>query len=237
MGDTGGGEASAGFGSIQSDVGVLKKRSSICKVNDCIESIQIRDVGNFAEQDNWSDDPRDISFYLCGEQPLSSDATLQKARPWYMSDAEGSNLAADNALSMKDVFEGKLVAMFGVPAPFTGTCTNAHYPPYKAAAKEFKNAGVDTVICYSVSDPYAMNGWSRSLNNDSEDIQFLADEGGVWAKEFGVDKTYDAVSLGLRSIRFSMLVDNGEVKSYNVVDDAAKDADVLLEAVKAYKAG
>jgi glutaredoxin/glutathione-dependent peroxiredoxin len=170
-----------------------------------------------------------------GSNLLSGESTLQKARPWYMSDAEGSNKAVDNAMTMDDIFKGKLVAVFGVPAPFTGTCSEAHYPPYKATARDFKDAGVDTLICYSVSDPYAMNGWSRSLKNDDNDIQFLADDGGAWAKEFGVDTTYDAVSLGLRSIRFSLLVDNGEVKSYNVVEDAAADAKVLLEAVKAYK--
>jgi peroxiredoxin len=152
-----------------------------------------------------------------------------------MNDAEGSNMASDNALSMRDIFAGKKVAMFGVPAPFTGTCSMAHYPPYKAAAKDFKAAGVDTVICYSVSDPYAMNGWSMSLGNNDKDIQFLADHEGVWAKEFGVDTVYEPVSLGLRSIRFSMFVDDGEVKAFNVVEDATKDAEVLLGCVTNHK--
>lgn len=56
----------------------------------------------------------------------SSDIVLQKARPWYNSDKEGSNLAVDNEISMKDLFQGKKVAIFGVPAPFTGTCTLKH---------------------------------------------------------------------------------------------------------------
>jgi glutaredoxin/glutathione-dependent peroxiredoxin len=166
---------------------------------------------------------------------LTSETTLQKARPWYMSDSEGSNMAIDNALTMKDIFEKKLVVMFGVPAPFTGECSLAHYPPFKKAARQFKDAGVDTMICYAVSDPYAMDGWSRSLKNDGNDILFLADDSGGWAKENGVDKRYDDVSLGLRSIRFSMLVDNGQVMAYHVVKDASKDADVLLRAVKDYK--
>jgi glutaredoxin/glutathione-dependent peroxiredoxin len=170
-----------------------------------------------------------------GTNLLTNEATLQKARPWYMCDSEGSNMAIDNALTMKDIFAGRLVAMFGVPAPFTGECTNAHYPPFKAAAGEFKDAGVDILVCYSVSDPYAMDGWSRSLKNDDNDIQFLADDGGIWAKENGVDMRYDHVSLGLRSIRFSMLVDNGEVKAFHIVNDAAKDAEVLLNAVKTHQ--
>jgi peroxiredoxin len=141
-------------------------------------------------------------------------------------------MAVDNAVSMKDLFEGKVVAMFGVPAPFTGTCSHEHYPPYKASAKAFKEAGVDSVICYAVSDPYAHHGWSLALKNDDDDIQFLADHEGVWAKEFGVDATYADSSLGLRSIRFSMLVDNGEVVVFNVVEDATKDAELLLQQAK-----
>jgi peroxiredoxin len=145
-----------------------------------------------------------------------------------MSDSEGSNAAADNAVTMKDLFENKLVAMFGVPAPFTGTCSHEHYPPYKAMAKEFHDAGVDTLACYAVSDPYAHYGWSQALKNDHDEITFLADDGAAFATKFELDKRYDAVSLGQRSIRFSMLVDNGIVKAFHVVDDAKTDAELLL---------
>jgi peroxiredoxin len=166
---------------------------------------------------------------------ISSDVSLQKARPWYMSDSEGSNTAVDNAVTMKALFENKVVAMFGVPAPFTGTCSHEHYPPYKAIAKEFLDAGVNTVACYAVSDPYAHYGWSQALKNDHDEITFLADDGGAFAKEFSLETRYDAVSLGLRSIRFSMLVDNGIVKAFHVVEDATKDAEVLLADTKSMK--
>jgi peroxiredoxin len=135
---------------------------------------------------------------------------------------------------MKDLFSGKRVVLFGVPAPFTGTCTLQHYPGYKKSAKALKEAGVDSIVCYAVSDPYAHHGWSLTLDNNEEDILFLADHEGKWAKAFGVDTRYDDASLGLRSIRFSMLVDNGEVKAFNVVDDASKDAEVILQEVKSH---
>jgi peroxiredoxin len=160
------------------------------------------------------------------------DVALQKARPWYRSDAEGSNMAMDNAVTMHDLFEGKTVAVFGVPAPFTGTCSNEHYPPYKALAKEFKTNGADAVVCYAVSDPYAHYGWSLSLKNEPEQITFLADVGAAFAKTFGVDAVYDDCSLGPRSTRFSMIVENGVVSVFNNnVEDASKDADNLLEAL------
>jgi peroxiredoxin len=162
----------------------------------------------------------------------SSDVTLQQARPWYANDTEGSNMAVDNAISMKDLFAGKTVAIFGVPAPFTGTCTNEHYPPYKALAGELKKAGADEVICYTVSDPYAHNGWGVSLQNNNDDIRFLADPDASFAKAFEVDNMYAAASLGLRSKRFSMLVQDGVVKCFNFVDKASEDADTLLADLK-----
>jgi glutaredoxin/glutathione-dependent peroxiredoxin len=170
-------------------------------------------------------------------------STWQKARPWYNSESEGSNLDTDNQLTMTNLFGGgKTVVVFGVPAPFTGTCTYAHYPPYKRLAKEFRspittttngNAQlVDSIVCYSVTDPYAMYGWSKSMNNNDDEIQFVADVDAKWAKEMGLDAEYSKVSLSVRSKRFSMLVKNGIVKTFHFVDDAAKDAEVLLEEAK-----
>jgi peroxiredoxin len=162
----------------------------------------------------------------------SSEVTLQKARPWYNSDTEGSNMAVDNAVSMQELFANKKVALFGVPAPFTGVCTLSHYPPYKALAQDFKQAGVDELVCYSVTDPYAQDGWATSMSNNPEEITFLADDDGSFAKAFGVDTNYDAASLGDRSIRFSMLVEDGIVKAFNEVEDASLDAEALLTAAK-----
>ena len=161
--------------------------------------------------------------------------TWQKARPWYMSDADGSNLAKDNALSMEDIFKGKTVAVFGVPAPFTGTCSNEHYPPYKAAAEDFLAQGVDELICYAVADPYSHYNWGKDLKNDFDKITFLADVDCEWAKEFELSRDFSGCSLGHRSARFSMLVKDGIVKSFNLVEVANKDAEVLLADVKANK--
>lgn len=83
------------------------------------------------------------SLITVGTDMTSSVISLQKARPWYMSTKEGSNLAAENAVTMKDLFQARTVVFFGVPAPFTGTCTQEHYPGYKKAAEAFQAAGVD----------------------------------------------------------------------------------------------
>ena len=163
-----------------------------------------------------------------GTDLTTSTATWEQSRPWYMDDDSGSNLAADNALSMSDLFSGRKVAVFGVPAPFTGTCTTAHVPAYKELADDFKAKGIDELICYSVTDPYAHFNWAKAMDVDLSKITFLADVDCEWAKEYELDRDYSAASLGVRSARFSMVVNNGVVQSFNEVEDAAGDAAVLL---------
>jgi peroxiredoxin len=178
---------------------------------------------------------RSMSLIAPGTSMLSSVIHLEKARPWYNSASEGSNLASDNAVRLTDIFKGKTVALFGVPAPFTGTCTNEHYPGYKKLADELLDAGCDEIICYSVSDPYAHHGWQLALKNDTEKIKFFADPEATFAKAYGVDRVYDKVSLGTRSERFSMIVVDGNVAYFKVVDNAAADAEQLLEELREIK--
>jgi peroxiredoxin len=168
---------------------------------------------------------RDISV---GTDLTKNECTLQKARPWHMNDTD-SNMAEDNAVSMTDLFRGKKVAIFGVPAPFTGTCTTAHYPPYQKLQDEFRAKGFDAVVCYSVADPYAHYNWGLAMGNDFDSIAFLADVDGSWTRSNDLERDYTGASLGHRSARFSMVVEDGIVKAFNLVEDAEKDAEVLLE--------
>ncbi|CAB9516149.1 Peroxiredoxin-5, mitochondrial [Seminavis robusta] len=169
-----------------------------------------------------------------GTDMISSVITLQKARPWYMDDKEGSNLAKDNEVSLKEIFDGSKVAVFGVPAPFTGTCTNEHWPGYNENADAILKEA-DKLICYAVSDPYAHHAWGKALGNDFSKIEFLADDDGSFAKAYGLEFDCNVVSLGTRAKRFSMFVDNGNVKFFQLVEDAKKDAATLLQGIKDLK--
>jgi len=175
---------------------------------------------------------RNISI---GTDMISSVISLQKARPWYQTAEEGSNLATENAIPLKELFKKKTVAFFGVPAPFTGTCTLEHYPGYKELADEILQNGCDEIVCYAVSDPYAHFGWAEALGNDPNKITFLADPDCTFARAYGVDTRYDDTSLGERSIRFSMVVENGQVVTFKKVDNAREDARTVLESLKIMK--
>uniref|UniRef100_A0A7S1C0Z8 Redoxin domain-containing protein n=1 Tax=Corethron hystrix TaxID=216773 RepID=A0A7S1C0Z8_9STRA len=159
-----------------------------------------------------------------GTDLTKSSLTWQASRPWHMDGQ--SNLAEDNAMSMERIFKGKKVALFGVPAPFTGVCTQSHVPPYEKLHDEFIAKGFDTVMCYSVSCPYANYNWAKAM--DAKKVTFVSDVEGKWSEENGLTEDYTAASLGFRSRRFSMVVDDGIVKTFNEVEDAQGDAAMLL---------
>ena len=139
-----------------------------------------------------------------------------------------SNLAKDNEVAMSELFKGRKVAFFGIPAPFTGTCTTAHYPAYQKLQDDFYSKGVDEIVCNSVADPYSHFNWGKVMGNNFDKISFLADVYCDWAKSHDLDKDFSVSSLGLRSARFSMVVEDGIIKSFNMVKDAKKDAETLL---------
>ena len=69
------------------------------------------------------------------------------------------------------------------------------------------------------------------MENDFDKFKFLADVDCEWARENDLERNYTAASLGHRSARFSMIVDNGVVKNFNVVENAEKGAKTLLGQV------
>ena len=120
-----------------------------------------------------------------------------------------------------EVFKGKKVALFAVPGAFTPTCSNMHMPSFLNNVAAFKAKGVDTVAVTAVNDPFVMKAWAEKTGGDGK-IDFLADGSAEFAK--GVDMVLDATAggLGIRSKRYSMLVDDGVVKQINVEEAPGK---------------
>jgi len=130
-----------------------------------------------------------------------------------------------------ELFAGKKVVLFAVPGAFTPTCSQAHLPGYITHADKLADKGVDSIICISVNDAFVMHAWGESQN--AENITMLADGNGQFAKLIGLDMDTDTFG-GIRSQRYSMLVDDGVVKVLNV-EDAGKfevsDAETILKAL------
>ncbi len=126
--------------------------------------------------------------------------------------------------SSDDIFKGRRVVLFAVPGAFTPTCHKNHLPGYIARADEIKAKGIDTIAVVAVNDPFVMGAWEKASAADGK-VLFLSDGTADFAK--ALDLTFDgsAGGLGIRSKRYSMLVDDGVVKLLNVEDVPSK-ADV-----------
>ncbi len=130
-----------------------------------------------------------------------------------------------------DLFSGKKVVMFAVPGAFTPTCSQAHLPGYVALADKFKEKGVDNIICLSVNDAFVMDAWGKASN--AEHITMLADGNAKFARLIGLEMDTDTFG-GVRSQRYSMLVEDGVVKSLHVEKSGkfeVSDAETMLKSL------
>jgi peroxiredoxin len=123
--------------------------------------------------------------------------------------------------STDDIFKGRKVALFAVPGAFTPTCSNLHMPSFVNNIDAIKAKGVHTVAVTGVNDVFVMEAWKKATAADGK-IEFLADGNGEFAK--AIDMAFDGSGngLGVRSKRYSMLVDDGAVKVLNVEDVPGK---------------
>ncbi len=114
-----------------------------------------------------------------------------------------------------EVFGGKKVALFAVPGAYTPTCSKQHLPGYVQKFDELKSKGFDTVACTAVNAVFVLSAWSRDGAADGK-ILMLADGSAEFAKKIGLDVDLTARGLGVRSRRYSMIVEDGVVKALNV---------------------
>jgi peroxiredoxin len=114
-----------------------------------------------------------------------------------------------------ELFAGKKVALFAVPGAFTPTCSAKHLPGFKQHVPDFKAKGVDLIACISVNDAFVMRAWAED-QAVGEDIVMLADGGAAFTKALGLDFDASKFGMGVRSQRYSMIVDDGVVSELNI---------------------
>ena len=127
-------------------------------------------------------------------------------------------LGADGpeTISTDELFSGKKIVLFAVPGAFTPTCSESHLPSFVANADKISAKGVDRIVCLSVNDPFVMGAWGKAQN--AEHILMAADGSAVWTKALGLELDLVERGLGVRSQRYSMIVDDGKVTHLNVED-------------------
>lgn len=154
-------------------------------------------------------------------------------------------LGGDNPFEWKDVttddiFKGKKVVVFSLPGAFTPTCSTSHLPRYEELYDEFKAQGVDAVVCISVNDAFVMFQWGKSQN--AKNVFLLPDGNGEFTRKMGMLVDKHNLGFGPRSWRYSMYVEDGEIKQLfpeegfedNCPTDpfTVSDADTMLKYLK-----
>ncbi|WP_234731525.1 peroxiredoxin [Acidocella facilis] len=112
-------------------------------------------------------------------------------------------------IGSQDVFAGKRVVLFALPGAFTPSCSDSHLPGYEQGYDEFRALGVDEVVCLSVNDAFVMFNWAKSRN--IEKLRMLPDGNADFTRLMGMLVDRRRHGMGLRSWRYSMLVEDGAI--------------------------
>jgi peroxiredoxin len=136
-----------------------------------------------------------------------------------------------NVFQVADLAKGKKIAIFGLPGAFTPTCSAKHVPGYVANYDKLKAKGVDEIWCISVNDAFVMGAWGKDQKSGGK-VRMMGDGSGTYTKALGLEFDLIAKGMGVRSQRYSMLVDNGVVKTLNIEGPGkfeVSDADTMLK--------
>ena len=136
-----------------------------------------------------------------------------------------------NNFSVADLTKGKRIVIFGLPGAFTPTCSAKHVPSYLGNVDKLKAKKVDEIWCVSVNDAFVMGAWAREQKSQGK-VRMMADGSATFTKALGLELDLVARGMGVRSQRYSMLVDNGVVKSLNVEAPGkfeVSDAETMLK--------
>jgi peroxiredoxin len=134
-------------------------------------------------------------------------------------------------VSVTEATAGKRVVIFALPGAYTPTCSAQHVPSYVQHFDDLKAKKVDEVWCVSVNDGYVMAAWGKEQHALGK-VRMLGDGSADFTKKLGLDKDLTKAGMGVRSQRYSMLVDNGVVKSLNVEQPSkfeVSDAGTMLK--------
>jgi peroxiredoxin len=112
------------------------------------------------------------------------------------------------------LFKGKRVALFALPGAFTPTCSAQHLPGFVRNADALRAKGIDEIVCLSVNDAFVMDAWGKA-HDAGDKVMMVADGNAQFTLALGFELDASGAGMGTRSRRYSMIVDDGEVKVLN----------------------
>ena len=112
--------------------------------------------------------------------------------------------------NIENILKNKKSVIFGLPGAYTSVCSAKHLPGYVNNTEKYKQKGIDQIICISVNDPFVMNAWGNE-NKVGDKIIMVGDPFLNFTKSIGAEVDKSGRGLGIRSNRYTMLVDNLKV--------------------------
>ena len=125
----------------------------------------------------------------------------------------------------------RFAVLFAVPGAFTRTCSQVHLPSFVQNADAIKAKGIDEIVCVAVNDTAVLAAWARE-NGAVGKISMVSDGLGEFTRALGLDQDLSERGLGLRSKRYSMLIEDGRVAALHVEPPGACEisrGDAVLE--------
>ena len=110
-------------------------------------------------------------------------------------------------IDILDLCKGKTIIL-GMPGAFTKTCSALNLPGYIKNYELANKKGISKIVCVAVNDPNVMKAWGENQNAGSK-IFMAGDPFLKFTKAIGAEVDKSQKGLG---IRYTMLVENGEVK-------------------------
>ncbi len=112
--------------------------------------------------------------------------------------------------NIEEFLKNKKVIIFGLPGAYTSVCSAKHLPGYIKMHQEYKNKGIDQIICIAANDPFVMDAWGKA-NNVGDKIIMIGDPLLNFIKDIGAEVDKSGRGMGIRSNRFTMLVEDMKV--------------------------
>jgi peroxiredoxin len=135
------------------------------------------------------------------------------------------------AVPSEEFFAGKKVVVFGLPGAYTRTCSSRHLPGYVTNADTLRKKGIDAVACLSVNDAFVMHAWGKEHGAEGK-VTMLGDGSAEFTEAIGLDLDRTEAGMGIRSQRYSVVVENGVVTALNVEPSGqygVSSAEAMLE--------
>ena len=112
--------------------------------------------------------------------------------------------------NIEEFLKNKKVIILGLPGAYTSVCSAIHLPGYIKMYQEYRNKGIDQIICVAANDPFVMNAWGKENNVDNK-IIMIGDPFLNFIKAIGAEVDKSERGMGMRSNRYTMLVENMKV--------------------------